>query len=131
MAEGSVPLTVLEPIQIMSDWNTTDAPYPDDTCIHQLFEAQAARTEVGRTRARLSLLAQAAGASGRGASLARLRFTGGAAGFLDVLDAERSLLDTERERAAGRTDAAGAAVGLYQAVGGAGPGGGAAPAGAR
>ncbi|HST59869.1 MAG TPA: amino acid adenylation domain-containing protein, partial [Longimicrobium sp.] len=30
--------------QVVDVWNRTDAEYPLDTCIHQLFEAQAART---------------------------------------------------------------------------------------
>ncbi|HYW11353.1 MAG TPA: amino acid adenylation domain-containing protein, partial [Longimicrobium sp.] len=29
---------------VVTEWNRTDAPYPSDLCIHQLFEAQAART---------------------------------------------------------------------------------------
>ncbi|HEX6373134.1 MAG TPA: non-ribosomal peptide synthase/polyketide synthase, partial [Longimicrobium sp.] len=30
--------------QVLQAWNATDAAYPADQCIHQLFEAQAART---------------------------------------------------------------------------------------
>jgi len=30
--------------QILRDWNATDASYRDDACIHELFEAQAAKT---------------------------------------------------------------------------------------
>jgi aspartate racemase len=30
--------------RILVEWNRTDAPYPADQCIHQLIEAQAART---------------------------------------------------------------------------------------
>lgn len=30
--------------QILVDWNQTDAEYPRDTCVHSLFEEQAART---------------------------------------------------------------------------------------
>ena len=30
--------------QLLVDWNHTSAPYPQDQCLHQLFEAQAART---------------------------------------------------------------------------------------
>ncbi|MDB4950669.1 MAG: tycC1, partial [Gemmatimonadetes bacterium] len=29
---------------VVDEWNRTDAPYPSDRCIHQLFEEQAART---------------------------------------------------------------------------------------
>ena len=37
-------LTAEEARQILIDWNATAAPYPDDTCIHRLFEEQAERT---------------------------------------------------------------------------------------
>ena len=30
--------------QLLEAWSGTDAPYPADTCIHQLFAAQAAKT---------------------------------------------------------------------------------------
>ena len=30
--------------QLLVDWNATTLPYPDNTCLHQLIEAQAART---------------------------------------------------------------------------------------
>ncbi len=37
-------LTEAEKQQILIDWNATDTPYPDNHCIHQLFEEQAAKT---------------------------------------------------------------------------------------
>ena len=37
-------LNAAERQKIVVDWNQTAAPYPTDTCIHQLFEAQAAQT---------------------------------------------------------------------------------------
>jgi amino acid adenylation domain-containing protein len=37
-------LTAAEQQQLLVDWNATQAPYPQDTCFHQLFEQQAART---------------------------------------------------------------------------------------
>ncbi len=37
-------LTPAEERQILHEWNHTDAPYPADKCVHQLFEAQAERT---------------------------------------------------------------------------------------
>ncbi|AUX43561.1 uncharacterized protein SOCE26_050110 [Sorangium cellulosum] len=37
-------LTEAERQQIVVAWNQTEAPRPEDLCIHQLFEAQAART---------------------------------------------------------------------------------------
>jgi amino acid adenylation domain-containing protein len=41
---SAVPLlTVAERGQLLVEWNQTAAPYPDDRCIFQLFEEQAAR----------------------------------------------------------------------------------------
>ncbi|HST57231.1 MAG TPA: condensation domain-containing protein, partial [Longimicrobium sp.] len=37
-------LSAEERAQVVDVWNRTDAAYPLDTCIHQLFEAQVART---------------------------------------------------------------------------------------
>ncbi|MGH2670919.1 MAG: TolC family protein, partial [bacterium] len=48
-----------------------------------------------KTRERLTQLAEAAEASSRAAELARLRLEGGVADFLQVLDAERSLLSAQ------------------------------------
>ena len=42
---GDLPmLTKSERHQLLVEWNNTAADYPRDRCIHQLFEAQAART---------------------------------------------------------------------------------------
>ncbi|HEV2733246.1 MAG TPA: amino acid adenylation domain-containing protein, partial [Longimicrobiaceae bacterium] len=30
--------------RVVEEWNATDAPYPADSCLHELFEAQAGRT---------------------------------------------------------------------------------------
>jgi NodT family efflux transporter outer membrane factor (OMF) lipoprotein len=81
-------------------------------------EAENARVLFDRTRERLGYLREAADASQRGAELARLRFDAGAAGFLEVLDAERTLLDAQERLAQGETDAAQALVALYRASGG-------------
>ncbi|AUX46361.1 hypothetical protein SOCE26_078670 [Sorangium cellulosum] len=44
-AIGELPLlTETERQQLVVAWNQTQAPHPEDRCIHQLFEAQAART---------------------------------------------------------------------------------------
>jgi amino acid adenylation domain-containing protein len=37
-------LTETERSQLLVEWNATQEDYPKDTCIHELFEAQAART---------------------------------------------------------------------------------------
>jgi amino acid adenylation domain-containing protein len=37
-------LTAAERRQVLDDWNQTQAPYPEGSCVHELFEAQAQRT---------------------------------------------------------------------------------------
>nr|VFJ54372.1 MAG: amino acid adenylation domain-containing protein [Candidatus Kentron sp. FW] len=37
-------LTEAERRQVLVEWNDTKAPYPQDKCVHELFEAQAAKT---------------------------------------------------------------------------------------
>ena len=42
---GEIPLlTKAERFQVLVDWNKTEAEYPSDKCIHQLFEEQVERT---------------------------------------------------------------------------------------
>ncbi len=41
---GELPiLTEAEKQQLLVDWNQTESPYPNDQCIHQLFEEQVAK----------------------------------------------------------------------------------------
>ena len=72
-----------------------------------------------KSRERLEYLEAAATASARAAELARLRYTEGGSDFLQVLDAERTLLERENERAAGRTEAETNLIAVYHALGGA------------
>ncbi|HEX9895409.1 MAG TPA: TolC family protein [Gemmatimonadales bacterium] len=81
-------------------------------------ELETARVAYARAQERLTQLEAAAAASNRAAELARLRFEGGVADFLQVLDAERSLLAAQDQLAQGRTDAVTALVAVYRAVGG-------------
>ncbi len=81
-------------------------------------EVESARVAYAKARERLDRLAEAAAASSRAAELARLRFEGGVTDFLQVLDAERSLLAAQDQLARGRTDAVTALVAVYRAVGG-------------
>ena len=37
-------LSETERVQVLDEWNRTARPYPEDLCLHQLFEQQAART---------------------------------------------------------------------------------------
>lgn len=72
-----------------------------------------------KSRERLRYLEDAAAASARAAELARLRYTEGGSDFLQVLDAERTLLERENERALGRTEAETNLIAVYRALGGA------------
>ncbi len=82
-------------------------------------ETSLARYRAGR--ARVERIGEAARASERAAELARLRFTSGVADFLQVLDAERTMLEAEDQLAQARTEAATAYAALYKALGGALP----------
>jgi len=70
---------------------------------------------------RMERIRDAAEASERAAELARLRFSGGVADFLQVLDAERTQLEAQDQLAQSRTDAATAYAALYKALGGTWP----------
>jgi multidrug efflux system outer membrane protein len=74
-----------------------------------------------KARESLEYLEAAAGASERAAALARLRFDEGATDFLQVLDAERTMLEAQDRLAAGRTAATTGLVAVYRALGGALP----------
>jgi outer membrane protein, multidrug efflux system len=85
-----------------------------------------ARSEVGTAlvryraaRSRLDQIRQAAASSTSAAELARLRFVDGLADLLDVLDAERTQLEAERQLAQARTEAATAYAEVFRALGGA------------
>ena len=84
-------------------------------------EVETALSRYRTARERVAQVQNAASASERAAELARLRFTGGVADFLQVLDAERTQLDAEDQLAQGRTDAATAYAALYKALGGTAP----------
>jgi NodT family efflux transporter outer membrane factor (OMF) lipoprotein len=70
------------------------------------------------SRERVARLSEASEASERAAELARLRFREGVTDFLQVLDSERTQLESQDQLARGRTDAAIAYAALYKAVGG-------------
>ncbi len=81
-------------------------------------EAETSIVAYQRARARLSDLGDAVQASRRALELAQLRFEEGVTDFLQVLDAQRTLLSAENQLAVARTTAATALVALYKAVGG-------------
>lgn len=93
----------------------------EQSVLSALAEAESAITAYGKARERLTLLDDAARASASAAELARLRFDGGVADFLQVLDAERTLLEAQDRLAQGRTDATTAFVQVYKALGGTWP----------
>jgi multidrug efflux system outer membrane protein len=93
----------------------------DQTVLLALEETEIALVTYDRSRARLTHLREAAAASERAAELARLRFDEGVTDFLQVLDAERTMLEAQDRLARGRTDAVTAFVALYRALGGAWP----------
>lgn len=88
------------------------------TILRAREEAQSALVAYDRAHDRLSILDQAVQSSERAAELAQQRFEAGLTDFLQVLDAQRTLLDAENQRAAGHTAAATALVAVYKALGG-------------
>jgi outer membrane protein, multidrug efflux system len=88
------------------------------TVLLALEETENAMVRYARVRQEQSHLEQAAAASAAASRLARLRFDGGAADFLHVLDAERAQLEAEDRMVRGRTRAAVALVALYRALAG-------------
>jgi NodT family efflux transporter outer membrane factor (OMF) lipoprotein len=97
-----------------------DAAY-SQTVLRALQEVETGLSRYRTSRARVERIRDAAEASARAADLARLRFEGGVADFLQVLDAERTQLDAEDQLAQAHTDAATSYAALYQALGGQAP----------
>jgi outer membrane protein, multidrug efflux system len=91
------------------------------TVLRALQEVETGLSRYRTSQVRADRLADAAAASGRAADLARLRFEGGVADFLAVLDAERTQLDAEDQLAQAHTDAATSYAALYKALGGSRP----------
>lgn len=93
------------------------------TVLRALQEVESSLVSYRTARARVARIQEAASSSERAAELARLRFSGGVADFLQVLDAERTQLEAQDQLAQGRTDAATAYAALYKALGGSWPAG--------
>ena len=89
--------------------------------LRALEEVETALVRYRTARTRVARIHDAASASERAAELARLRFAGGVADFLQVLDAERTQLEAQDQLAQGRTEAATAYAALYKALGGTWP----------
>jgi NodT family efflux transporter outer membrane factor (OMF) lipoprotein len=91
------------------------------TVLQALEESEGSLVTYDRAHARLAILESAVRSSARAADLAQQRFEAGLTDFLQVLDAERTLLDAENQLEQGRTAAATALVAVYKAVGGTWP----------
>lgn len=83
-----------------------------------LEETEGALVSYGYARSRRATLEEAAAASSKAADLARQRFEGGLADFLNVLDAEREALTAQDSLAQSRTQTATSLVAVYKALGG-------------
>ncbi|MBA3318979.1 MAG: TolC family protein, partial [Gemmatimonadales bacterium] len=90
----------------------------NQTVLLALEEVESALVSYRTSLSRVERFDDAAEASARAAELARLRFTGGVADFLQVLDAERTQLEAENQLAQSRTEASTAYASLYKALGG-------------
>jgi multidrug efflux system outer membrane protein len=91
------------------------------TVLRALQEVESSLVRYRTSRTQVARIQDAASASERAAELARLRFSGGVADFLQVLDAERTQLEAQIQLAQGRTEAATAYAALYKALGGTWP----------
>lgn len=90
----------------------------DRTVLRSAEEVETSVVAYRKAHERLQHLDASAAASDRAAELARLRYAEGASDFLQVLDAERTLLAAQDQRALGHRDATSALVALYRAFAG-------------
>jgi multidrug efflux system outer membrane protein len=88
------------------------------TVLNALEETENSLVTHARARDRLVHDEAAVRASNTAASLARVRYENGASDFLQVLDAERTLLESEDRLARSRTEAATSLIAVYKALGG-------------
>ena len=89
--------------------------------LRAVAETESALVAYDRAHARLAILTEAVRASTAAAALAQERFEAGLTDFLQVLDAQRTLLDAENQLAEGYTAAATALIAVYKATGGTWP----------
>ena len=88
------------------------------TVLTALEETEGALVDFGQEQSRQQFLTISAKASQKAADLAHQRYEGGVTDFLSVLDAERTLLETQDRLAASQTRAVTALVAVYKALGG-------------
>lgn len=90
----------------------------EKTVLGALQETEDALVDFGKQRQRRGFLSEAASASQQAAKLARERYQTGVATFLEVLDAERVMLEAESRLAESETLTAISQVAIYKALGG-------------
>lgn len=88
------------------------------TVLTALEETEGALVDFGREQERQQFLAASSAASQKATDLAHQRYDSGAADFLSVLDAERTLLEAQDRLAASQTRTVTALVAVYKALGG-------------
>jgi len=88
------------------------------TVTRALEETETAVSSYDRAHERLGILGEAVKSSTRALDLAQQRFEAGLTDFLQVLDAQRTLLDAENQLANAQIQAGTALVALYKAAGG-------------
>jgi NodT family efflux transporter outer membrane factor (OMF) lipoprotein len=88
------------------------------TVLRAVEETESAIVTYDRAHERVGILAEAVKSSTNAAALAQQRFEAGLTDFLQVLDAQRTLLDAENQLANAHTAASTALVALYKATGG-------------
>jgi multidrug efflux system outer membrane protein len=90
----------------------------EQTVLAALADAEAALVSYGEERRTRKTLDEASAASERAAELARRLYDIGLSDFLDVLDAERRLVEVQDRQVQSETQVAVRLVGLYKALGG-------------
>lgn len=90
----------------------------EQTVLRALEETDASLTDYAKARVKQQHLESSAVASAEAAKLAHARFDNGAADFLTVLDAERTMLEAEDRLAQSQTQTATALLAMYKALGG-------------
>ena len=88
------------------------------TVLQALEEVHNALTAFGTEDRRLRDLREAAASSAEAARIARRRFEAGLDNFIDVLDAERTLLEAQDARAVSTIETARNLIDIYRALGG-------------
>ena len=88
------------------------------TVLQAIEDVDSSLVEHNQQIVRYKYLAEAAADSEKAMKLARMRYDFGVASFLDVLDAERTLLQAQTQLAASETDLHTSLVAVYKSLGG-------------